>query len=69
MVDLGKGGHQGRLEYQWISPGEAAQKMSLVAATSLGLDPGLRPLLQDMRPPSGPSTPKMGERHPAARSC
>ena len=32
MVDLGKGGHQGRLEYQWISPsGEAAQKMSLVA--------------------------------------
>ncbi|WP_323981820.1 methyl-accepting chemotaxis protein [Aeromonas media] len=32
MVDLGKGGHQGRLEYQWISPsGEVAQKMSLVA--------------------------------------
>ncbi|MBL0646728.1 methyl-accepting chemotaxis protein [Aeromonas caviae] len=31
MVDLGKGGHQGRLEYQWVSPsGEAAQKMSLV---------------------------------------
>jgi methyl-accepting chemotaxis protein len=27
MVDLGKGGHQGRLEYQWVSP---AQKMSLV---------------------------------------
>ena len=31
MVDLGKGGHQGRLEYQWVSPsGEVAQKMSLV---------------------------------------
>ncbi|WP_324032606.1 methyl-accepting chemotaxis protein [Aeromonas caviae] len=31
MVDLGRGGHQGRLEYQWVSPsGEAAQKMSLV---------------------------------------
>ncbi|MFM5135442.1 methyl-accepting chemotaxis protein [Aeromonas rivipollensis] len=31
MMDLGKGGHQGRLEYQWVSPsGEAAQKMSLV---------------------------------------
>ena len=31
MVDLGKGGHQGRLEYQWVSPsGEASQKMSLV---------------------------------------
>jgi methyl-accepting chemotaxis protein len=32
MVDLGKGGQHGRLEYQWIAPtGEAAQKMSLVA--------------------------------------
>ncbi|WP_429065335.1 methyl-accepting chemotaxis protein [Aeromonas bestiarum] len=32
MVDLGKGGQHGRLEYQWITPtGEAAQKMSLVA--------------------------------------
>ncbi|WP_219615081.1 methyl-accepting chemotaxis protein [Aeromonas salmonicida] len=32
MVELGKGGQQGRLEYQWISPsGDAAQKMSLVA--------------------------------------
>ncbi|MGY3879041.1 methyl-accepting chemotaxis protein [Aeromonas enteropelogenes] len=32
MVDLGKGGHQGRLEYLWASPsGESARKMSLVA--------------------------------------
>ncbi|MFM4648968.1 methyl-accepting chemotaxis protein [Aeromonas bivalvium] len=32
MVDLGKGGRQGRLEYQWRSPtGETAQKMTLVA--------------------------------------
>jgi methyl-accepting chemotaxis protein len=32
MVDLGKGGQHGRLEYQWIAPtGETAQKMSLVA--------------------------------------
>ncbi|MFM4703116.1 methyl-accepting chemotaxis protein [Aeromonas bivalvium] len=32
MVDLGKGGQQGRLEYQWRSPsGETAGKMTLVA--------------------------------------
>lgn len=32
MVELGKGGQHGRLEYQWIGPsGDAAQKMSLVA--------------------------------------
>ena len=31
MVDPARGGHQGRLEYQWVSPsGEVAQKMSLV---------------------------------------
>ncbi|ABK39381.1 methyl-accepting chemotaxis protein [Aeromonas hydrophila] len=51
MVDLGKGGHSGRLEYKWISPsGEAAQKMSLVAGYQpWGWILGSGVLLQDIQ--------------------
>ncbi len=51
MVELGKGGQQGRLEYQWISPsGDAAQKMSLVAGYQpWGWILGSGVLLQDIQ--------------------
>ncbi|MFM4730909.1 methyl-accepting chemotaxis protein [Aeromonas salmonicida] len=51
MVELGKGGQHGRLEYQWIGPsGDAAQKMSLVAGYQpWGWILGSGVLLQDIQ--------------------
>ncbi|WP_421165128.1 methyl-accepting chemotaxis protein [Aeromonas dhakensis] len=51
MVDLGRGGQQGRLEYQWVSPsGESAQKLSLVAGYQpWGWILGSGVLLQDIQ--------------------